>query len=102
MTPDVAAPAASSDVVSRTIAGETLLVPVKKRVAAFDRIYVLNKVAAFLWTQLDGRRTRAELEALVRSRFAVPAERDLQGDVERFLGELVQRGLAAPAAPAVP
>jgi hypothetical protein len=90
-------PVAARQVVARTIAGETLLVPVGARAVAMDRIFLLNKVGSFLWNQLDGQRGREELCALVRSRFAVPEGRDLGADVDRFLDELRARGLAETA-----
>jgi hypothetical protein len=89
------APIAAQQVVSRTIAGETLLVPVGERAAGLDTIFLLNKVGAFVWQQLDGKRTRDELCQLVRSRFAVPEGRDLSADVDRFLAALSARGLIA-------
>jgi hypothetical protein len=87
----------AKDVVARTVAGETLLVPVRQGVAPMDNIYLLNPVAAFLWQHLDGRRDMASLCELVRGRFAVPAERDLRADVAHFLEQLQTRGLATSA-----
>ena len=87
------APAAAKEVVSRTIAGETLLVPVGARAVALDRIFLLNKVGAFLWPHLDGTRTRAQLISLVGEKFAVPEGRDVGADVDKFLAALDERGL---------
>jgi hypothetical protein len=90
-------PVAAPHVVSRTVAGETLLVPVKSGTAALDYIFLLNKVGAFLWQQLDGKRGRDELCRLLRERFAVPEGHDVGVDVDQFLAALEARGLAQAA-----
>jgi len=88
-----ATPLKGEGIVSRTVAGETVLVPIARNVAHFDRAFTLNRVGAFLWAHLDGQRDRAQLAQLVRDQFAVPAERDVDGDVEHFLAALTERGL---------
>ena len=90
-------PLAAKGVVSRTVGGETVLVPVKSTIADFQRIFLLNKVAAFLWKNLDGVRDRDALLQLVRERFAVPDDRDVGADVDHFLAQLVERRLAEPS-----
>jgi hypothetical protein len=88
-------PAPAKGVIARNVGGETLLVPTRVDVASFENVYLLSKVGAFLWQKLDGKRDRQELCRLVRERYAVPAERDVDGDIEQFLGELARRGLLA-------
>jgi hypothetical protein len=83
----------AAGIVSRTIAGETVLVPVAVQVANYDRIFLLNPVGAFLWQSLDGQRDRDGLVALVRERFAVSSDHDVGADVDRFLSALSERGL---------
>jgi hypothetical protein len=83
------------EVVARTVAGETLLVPVRRGVALCDRIFILNRTAAFLWLLLDGTRDRTELATRVRDEFEVPGDVDLSGDVARLIADLDQRGLLA-------
>jgi hypothetical protein len=80
-------------VVARNIGGETVLVPTRNDIASFDRIFVLSRVGAFLWSLLDGSRDLAELCRLVRERYAVAAEADVSHDVDSFLAELARRGL---------
>jgi hypothetical protein len=86
-------PAPAKGVIARNVGGETLLVPTRVDVAAFDSVYLLSKVGAFLWQQLDGTRDRDELCRLVRERYDVPTGRDVGADVDSFLGELDRRGL---------
>jgi hypothetical protein len=88
-------PAPARGVIARHINGETVLVPTRADVASFENIYLLSRVGAFLWQQLDGTRGRDELCRLVRARYAVPTDRDVASDVDLFLGELSRRGLLA-------
>jgi hypothetical protein len=89
-------PAPAPGVIARHVAGETVLVPTRIDIADFNNVYVLSRVGAFLWQQLDGQRDRAELCRLVHERYNVPAERDVGADVDGFLAELGRRGLLAP------
>lgn len=81
-----------ADVVTRRIAGEALLVPIRKRLADLDCVYVLHGVADFLWERLDGTRTKADLLREVVERFAVGSP-EASGDIDEFLGELEKAGL---------
>ncbi len=86
-------PAPAPGVIARHVGGETVLVPTRVEVADFNNVYLLSKVGAFLWQQLDGTRDREELCRLVRERYAVPSDRDIAADVDTFLAELARRGL---------
>ncbi|OPX33795.1 MAG: hypothetical protein B1H12_11235 [Desulfobacteraceae bacterium 4484_190.2] len=45
------------DIVTRQVAGETLLVPIYGDLANMERIFSLDPVAAFIWEQLDGEKS---------------------------------------------
>ena len=91
--PGVGVPKPASDVVVRTIAGETLLVPVERGIANCDRVFVLNETGAFLWQRLDGHRGREALIRELASEFDVPPAGDVAGDVDAFLRALEARDL---------
>ncbi len=95
---DSSAPLVVKQVVTRTIGGEVLLVPIGRDAVNMDRLFVLNRVGAFVWQHLDGARTRNDLCALVRAQFAAD-ERAVEADVDHFLSELLQRGLVAASTP---
>jgi hypothetical protein len=82
-------------VVARNVGGEIVLVPTRADVAHFNSIFLLSKVGAFLWQNIDGTRDREALARLVRERYAVPDGHDVGRDVDAFLGELSKRGLLA-------
>ena len=71
----------------RTIDHETILVPIKDNVGDMGCIYSLNEVGAFVWEQLDGKKTIGDVKNLVLEAFeGVPAslDRDLQDLVEQL------------------
>lgn len=80
------------DHVTRTIAGETIVVPIRARAAELDSIYVLNEVGAAIWSLLDSSRRVEEIARAVAEGFDVTAEA-AEADVVRFLGALEEAGL---------
>jgi len=73
-------------IVYREIAGEAVLVPIRRNVADMAKIYNLDEVAADIWQLIDGQRTLAEV------RDALLDEYDVAPDVlEADLGDLVQK-----------
>jgi len=57
------------DIVHRTIAGESLLVPIRGELADMQRIYALNSVADFIWERIDGAASVAEITDAVAADF---------------------------------
>jgi hypothetical protein len=82
--------------VSRTIGGECVLVPLAERGADLDSIFNLNRVAAFIWEQLDEKRTAADLVAAVVARFEVERER-AEADTLELLETLQEIRAIVPA-----
>ena len=74
-------------IVSREIAGEVILVPIRQNVGDLDSIYTLNETAARAWALLDGQRTLAEIQAIIVAEFAV-SEDQAQQDLIEFIQEL--------------
>ena len=70
--------------VARNIAGEVILVPIRNKMGDLDSIYTLNETAGFIWDNLDGVRTLAEVCDALVAEFDVEAEQ-----AERDLLELV-------------
>lgn len=83
------------DVVSRNVAGETVVVPICRGVADLDAIYTFNGVGTQLWMLLKENRTERELSAFVEQRFAIGPEQ-AQLDVRSFLAELQEVDLVQP------
>lgn len=82
-------PRHSTRVVSRMVSGEHILVPLASRGAEIDSIFNLNATGTFIWEQIDGRRTGAEIARLVALDFQVSAEQAIV-DCQIFLSQLME------------
>jgi len=80
------------DVVTRDIAGETLLVPIKGHLVDMRQLFALEGVADFVWKNIDGINTVDDLCDLVTSRFEVDRA-EATADVDEFLSSLKESGL---------
>jgi len=82
----------AEDLVSRNVAGETIIVPIKGRVGDLDAIYTLNEVGTFIWKHMEGRPTVRRLLAAVAREYDVEPE-EVKKDVAEFLESLEAAGL---------
>lgn len=82
----------SKNIITRRIAGETLLIPIRQHLADLQRIYVLDAVGETIWRALDGRRSTEDIAALVEQEFDVSRKTAL-ADTRRFCNELLDAGL---------
>jgi hypothetical protein len=79
-------------IVLREVAGEQILVPIRRDVADLKAIFALNTVGRCIWELLDGTRgTDAVLAGLVE-RFDVSPE-EASADLRAFVERLTQAGL---------
>lgn len=90
--------ARSANMVGRRIGDEYVLVPLAGRGADLDSILNLNRVAAFVWEQLDGTRTGAALVAAVVERFDVEPEQ-AERDTLELLDTLLELKAIVPISP---
>lgn len=82
--------------VARAIAGETVLVPIRRQIGDLESIYTLNGVATFIWERLAEPATVAEIARALEDAFAGdPAE--IRSDLGIFLAELLDLGAIQPA-----
>jgi hypothetical protein len=79
--------AKAPEFVSRRIADEMLLLPIRQNLGDLESIYTLNEVAARVWELLDGQRTVAEIRDLVVAEFVVSAE-TAEVDLTELLAQL--------------
>ena len=59
-------------------------------------LHELNETASFVWKQLDGRRSGAEIATSLAAEYDVKPE-DALGDIETLVEELASRQLLVPA-----
>lgn len=85
----------SESVVSRVIAGETLIIPVRKGVGDLASIYSLNEVASVIWQTVTCPRSTQEIVHTLEKEFAGEPEQ-IERDVRTFLDEMSSAGLINP------
>jgi len=82
----------SDVVVSRLIAGETLVVPVRGGVGDLASIYTFNPTGTTIWAALDSPKDLDDLTRLIEQEYEVSGS-DARADVVRFLDEMRATGL---------
>jgi len=91
----------SDSVVSRVIAGETLIVPVRRGVGDLASIYSLNPVASAIWQALAAPRSTDEVVRVLADEFEAEAAK-IAVDVQLFLAEMQSAGLVNDAGAVTP
>ena len=86
--------ARSQAVVSRQIAGETLVVPIRGKVGDLASIYSFNETGSLLWVALEHPRSLENLANLLCQTFEVTWD-DAQRDASAFVVEMQSAGLLA-------
>ncbi len=78
-------------IVSREIAGEVILVPIRQNVGDLESIYTLNETAACVWSLIDGQRSVRDLRDALVNEFQVSVE-EAQRDLFDLLARLESIG----------
>ena len=85
----------ASGIVSREVAGETILVPVDARssdvVSKAADLYVLNESGAILWTALSSPQDLPSLARILMSEFEIDHATAAK-DAQAFLNDMLQIG----------
>ena len=82
----------SDSVVSRVIAGETLIVPIRRGVGDLASIYSLNEIATAVWSAIVEPRSKSEIVQGIEAEFNT-ADAQVDADVTTFLEEMRSAGL---------
>ncbi len=64
-------PSHSPSVVTRKTGTEYVLVPVADNIADMDSVYTLNETGAFVWEQIDGKRTIEEIISALTGEYEI-------------------------------
>jgi len=78
----------NEDIVTRKIAGELFLVPIRGKIADMQRIFTLNPVAEYIWQEID-KQNLHEIREGILARFDVEEER-AGADIGEFIVELLE------------
>ena len=75
------------NIVSRKIADEVILVPVRQNVGDLENIYTLNEIGAFIWELIDGERKVKEIKEIIIEEFNVSSQ-EAESDLIELLREM--------------
>jgi hypothetical protein len=79
------------NIVSRMIAGETILVPIHNNVADMDYIFTLNETAARVWELLDEKNSLEDIHACLINEFEADAA-EVSQDLTDLVSDLLDIG----------
>lgn len=79
----------NSNMVTRVIGDETILVPIYKTSDEIDCIYTLNKVASRVWEMFDGKKVISEIKEQVLEEFDT-APKEVNNQMQKLLKDLKQ------------
>ena len=85
------------EIVTRKIAGETILVPIRGKLANMQRLFVLNPVAEYVWDRIDGKTSGDDIRRGVLADFEVGRE-EAEKDIRDFIAELLDADLIEESA----
>lgn len=80
------------NVVSREIAGERILVPIRAQAADMAAIYVLNETGARIWDLLDGQHSISQIQEILVQEYDVSHE-DAGSDIAEMVERLQDLGM---------
>jgi hypothetical protein len=82
----------NQNVLSRNIAGEKLLIPIRGKLADMQALFALDPVAEFIWLRLDGGQPLADIRDAIVSRYQVRAAQ-AEADLVDFTRALLEARL---------
>jgi hypothetical protein len=77
----------SSSIVTRKTGKEYVLVPIANNIADMNSVYTLNETGAFLWEQIDGKKSVKDLIEALIAEYEIDKE-SATGDVFSFIEDL--------------
>jgi hypothetical protein len=80
------------DLVTRCVAGETIIVPIRSNVGDLDSIYTLNEIGSMIWQLIDGKNSGSEIAKAVCNAYEVTPQ-VAEKDTLEFLDSLKEAGL---------
>jgi coenzyme PQQ synthesis protein D (PqqD) len=86
----------SANVVSRVVADEAIVVPIRRGAADMDSIYTFNEAGTKLWSLIENGLDPAGLISHLQAQYGLSAEQATL-DAHLFLKELCDEGLVEPA-----
>lgn len=82
--------------ISRTIAGETVLVPADETAHDFNGMITLTDTAAFIWNHIEEAADFNQLVDMILDEYEVDRE-TAAADASEFVMQLLQQGMIRPS-----
>jgi hypothetical protein len=82
----------SQAVVSRVVAEEAIVVPIRRGAADMDSIFTFNEAGTRLWNMIEANQSAFDLAAHLQAEYGLSAEH-AAADTEQFLSDLTAAGL---------
>jgi len=86
------------NVVTRRIAGETLLIPISGKLADLKQVFSLEGIAPDIWKFLDGEHSLEDIADAIVSEYEVDRETAAR-DIAELADKLLDAGLVGVAEP---
>ncbi|MFZ3214995.1 MAG: PqqD family protein [Candidatus Acidiferrales bacterium] len=86
----------SANVVSRVVADEAIVVPIRRGAADLNSIYTFNESGTKLWSLLEKGLDASALASYLQSEYGLTQARAIS-DAQAFISDLTQEGLVEPA-----
>ena len=80
------------DFVTREIAGETIIVPIRKQAGDLESIYTLNEIGTTIWGMIDAKTKVSRIIEAIHQNFTISPE-EAAKEVAEFLQSLEKAGL---------
>ena len=74
----------SSSIVTRKTGNEYVLVPIAHNIADMNSVYTLNETGAFIWEQIDGKRSVEEIIVALTTVYDIDKQ-NAESDVYSFI-----------------
>jgi hypothetical protein len=77
----------SISIVTRKTGNEYVLVPITNNIADMNSVYTLNETGAFIWEQIDGKRSVEEIIAMLIVEYDIDKQK-AESDVFNFIDDM--------------
>jgi len=77
----------SPSVVTRKTGNEYVLVPITDNIADMDSVYTLNETGAFIWEQIDGKKSTEEIISAMTEEYDIDKDTATE-DVLQFITKM--------------
>jgi methyltransferase-like protein len=77
----------SHSIVTRKTGSEYVLVPITNNIADMHSVYTLNETGAYIWEQIDGKRSIEEIIAALTTEYDID-NKSAEADVLSFIANM--------------